>query len=222
MPGGTCQVVPLGFDSHFDQQVDVPAGQRPPRIYASVAAGKKGGLPKDGAHLRYTGAQAMYFTLHSIDILEPLIKNKQHPAWLSWCAHVAYVKLLLAKSFDANAIYALDKAIQTHHDLYAKVPQYKGRFRPKHHFATHFPRDILNCGPGHTPPPSPLLRVHLLSSYCCLCITQRGSIGASATKRKTRRSRTQHKPATIKMSSQRLRRAFRTRRRAKFESGSIR
>ena len=154
MPGGTCQVVPLGFDSHFDQQVDVPAGQRPPRIYASVAAGKKGGLPKDGAHLRYTGAQAMYFTLHSIDILEPLIKNKQHPAWLSWCAHVAYVKLLLAKSFDANAIYALDKAIQTHHDLYAKVPQYKGRFRPKHHFATHFPRDILNCGPGH-PPPSP-------------------------------------------------------------------
>ena len=130
---------------------DFPEGERPPYIFDTVAAGKHGGLPKDGAHLRFTGSQTMYFTLHSIDLLGPLIPNMQHPAWQSWCAHVDYVRLLLADSFTSCSLVALDAGIQKHHRLYDKVPQDEGRFRPKHHFATHFPLDILNCGPGHLP-----------------------------------------------------------------------
>lgn len=64
--------------------VDIPDAQRPPYIYESVAIGQKGGLPKDGAHLRYSGSQTMYFTIHSINILQPLIQDEKHPAWLSW------------------------------------------------------------------------------------------------------------------------------------------
>ena len=151
-----------------------PQGTKPPAIWDSVKVGRKGGLPADGAHLRYSGSQTMNFARASITLLDPLVADKAHPAWLSWIAHHDYINLLLADHFTLESVRALDKAIQKHHKMcaspppklptkskpnpnayqclqrrYYQVPEYKeaASFRPKNHFALQYTSDILNCGP---------------------------------------------------------------------------
>ena len=92
-------------------------GRKPPAIWEGVVKGQRGGLPEAGAHLRYTGSQTKDLALASRQILLPLVQNQEHPAWLSWCAHLDYIELLLADSFTPSSITDLDKAIQRHHKL---------------------------------------------------------------------------------------------------------
>ena len=99
-----------------------PQGAKPPPIWDSVKVGRKGGLPAEGAHLRYSGSQTMFFARATPFIIEPLVQNKTHPAWLSWLAHLDYINLLLEDDFTLQSIRALDKAIQKHHKLCATTP----------------------------------------------------------------------------------------------------
>ena len=85
--------------------------------------------------------------LHSIELLTPFVQDTSHVAWRSWCAHVAYIKLLLAPTFTKQSVFELDRAIAEHHRLYTSVPAYGKRFKPKNHFATHYAPDILKWGP---------------------------------------------------------------------------
>ena len=127
-------------------EYDWPSGERPPDIHESVRIGASGGVPAAGAHLRLTGSQTLHFTLHSVQLLEPLIKTTSSPAWASWKALARVVKLYVASSFTEASVIELDIAIANHMSLYKLVPQYKGRLRPKHHFLTHTAVDILNFG----------------------------------------------------------------------------
>ena len=134
-----------------------PDGQRIPAIYAAIARGQKGGGPQHNAHLRYSGSMTLHFVQHSIKLLRDLVPDRNHPAWLSWKAHVKYIKLVCNATFTRDSIKELDEAVSEHHRLYALVPQYANQFKPKHHFATHYAQDLLNCGPGAAlmPPPHP-------------------------------------------------------------------
>lgn len=125
-----------------------PAGHKPPPVWPSIVKGSRDHCPEKGACMRYSGAQSLHFMEESISLLEPLIKNRKHPAWLSWRAHVQLMELLLAESFTPEAILAVDRAISKHQALYQAVPEYAGRMRPKHHFMRHLPIDISNFGPG--------------------------------------------------------------------------
>ncbi len=129
------------------EEFDWPPGEKPPPIHESVCSGATGGVPSHGAHLRYTGAQTMHFTLHSLELLQPLVTTTSSPAWASWQALVEVVQRYTASEFTYESVVALDKAIWTHLRLYQRVPQYSGRLRPKHHFLTHSAIDILNFGP---------------------------------------------------------------------------
>jgi hypothetical protein len=129
------------------EQFDWPPGEKPPPIHESVRSGATGGVPAHGCHLRYTGSQTMHFTLHSLDLLQPLVKTTSSPAWASWQALVDVVQRYTASEFTHDSVVALDKAIWNHLKLYQSVTQYKGRLRPKHHFLTHSAIDILNFGP---------------------------------------------------------------------------
>ena len=99
------------------EKFDWPEGHQPPSIWEAVTKGQKGGLPAADANLRYSGAQTMRFTLSSIELLSPLVQDETHPAWLSWVAHVNYVKLLVSHSFTLNSVKKLDQLVQQHHKL---------------------------------------------------------------------------------------------------------
>ena len=99
------------------RQFSWPEGHRPPLLWEALQKGQKGGLPAGDANLRYSGAQTMHFTLSSIELLSPLVQDETHPAWLSWKAHVEYVKLLVSESFTLDSVRKLDGLIQKHHKL---------------------------------------------------------------------------------------------------------
>ena len=98
----------------WDEELGVT---KPPPVWDSIRVGKQGGLPADGAHLRYSGSQTMKFALASVRLLQPLVQNAAHPAWVSWKAHHAYLVQLLEHSFTLTSIANLDKAVQEHHKL---------------------------------------------------------------------------------------------------------
>ena len=134
-------------DQYDDYDWDTPE-HKPPHIHPSIAEGAKGGIPSADAKLRYTGSQTMHFALNSRALLEPLLhENVSHPAWIAWLALVDVVEQYVADSFTMASITALDRAISKYIRLYQKVPQFKNRLRPKHHFLTHTARDIINFGP---------------------------------------------------------------------------
>ena len=47
-----------------------------------------------------------------------------------------------------SAYHAAGRCIHEHHTLFLSAKEYGARlFKPKNHFASHFPSDILNHGP---------------------------------------------------------------------------
>ena len=59
--------------------------------------GLKGAIPKAGAHIHMTAGDTLSFTLHSVEVLGPLIAANGHqerlcdPIWQCWLMHVHYV-----------------------------------------------------------------------------------------------------------------------------------
>ena len=124
-----------------------PGGYRPPTFTEGyLEKGTQGGEPKKGCHVHMTSGDVMVFVRHSIDLLLPLIGDTSDPVWQCWVAHVKYIHLLLQHSMTYEEILELDALIYDHHEQFIKVYG-KRLFKPKNHFACHFPTDILNFGP---------------------------------------------------------------------------
>ena len=111
--------------------------------------GTKAGQCKKGCHVHMTSGDVMVFVRHSIDILLPLVGDTTDPLWRCWVAHVSYVRLLMQKTLTADDVVALDRLIYEHHTLFLEASKEYGErlFKPKNHFASHFPTDIMNFGP---------------------------------------------------------------------------
>ena len=143
----------------YDELVDAfesytfrPASHRVPPPYASVTKGTEDSRPYAGGKLHYSASQCFHFALHSVSILEPLLARhgaeKTDLAWLSWLAHVEYVKLALSFSFQRSGnMPALGRAVRKHHRLYEQVPEYKHFMKPKNHAATELAITVSDCGP---------------------------------------------------------------------------
>ena len=101
-----------------------------------------------GAPDTHTGDMAL-FMRHSIDVLEPLIfGDTEDILWRCWVLHEKYVRLLFQHSLTHAELLELDKCIHAHHKLFLSADEYGARlFKPKNHFASQFPSDILNHGP---------------------------------------------------------------------------
>ena len=128
-----------------------PAGFHPPTFTEGyLEKGTKGGLCKKGCHVYMTSGDMMVFARHSVDLLLPLIGDVNDPLWRCWVAHVRYVRLLMQPQISLEEVALLDQLIYEHHDLFlnACADAYGERlFKPKNHFACHFPTDIMNHGP---------------------------------------------------------------------------
>ena len=76
------------------------------------------------------------------------VYRSSDPLWRCWVAHARYVRLLLQHSLTHAELVTLDRLIYEHHELFLAAEEYGPRlFKPKNHFACHFPSDILNHGP---------------------------------------------------------------------------
>lgn len=91
----------------------------------------------------------MTFCALSLQALAPIIPlaKQQHRVWICFKQHMQYIKLLLQTSFSRDDITRLDQLIFNSQSLFLEIPQYFCLWKPKNHFAQHFPVDIMRYGP---------------------------------------------------------------------------
>lgn len=126
-----------------------PRATAVPQIPQSVEDGVTGRYPRKEATLGMSASQTFVFAQHSIALLSPKLSEeaKKTPYWRSWVAHVAVLEVALRDEFHPTDVSLLDERIQQHHRLFLKVKEYDGLWKPKHHFETHLPVDLLRFGP---------------------------------------------------------------------------
>ena len=112
----------------------------------SKAVAKKP-LPKMGCHVHMTSGQMLTFTIHSPALFRTLGVPDNDEVLRCWLTHVQYFTILLQHSISRADVTELDRLIRLHHSQLAEIECYDGLWKPKHHFATHFPLAILLYGP---------------------------------------------------------------------------
>ena len=121
----------------------------PPEFRDTVKKGTINGTPADDVSLGWSATQVHYFAMHALEIFGPLITPamEQHAVWLCFKQHIQYYMLLQQTKFTKNDVAQLDQLIFSQQTLFLSIPHYFSLWRPKNHFAQHFPVDILRYGP---------------------------------------------------------------------------
>jgi hypothetical protein len=98
----------------------LPKGRKIPRLQPF-----KPEAAFDELKLDLNSAEMMYFTLHSVTLLEPLLtaKGLQHKAWKSWLKHREMVQICVQHTFDLEEdTRRLSEAIEEHTKRFQQVP----------------------------------------------------------------------------------------------------
>lgn len=128
-----------------------PQGHQPPLFKESLLEGQGKGantMPKRGCHIHGTAGAVLDFTLHSLVVLRPLVKDATDAVWRCWKLMVAITMACMQHSFSRAHVELLDRLIVKHQQLFLSIPEYAHLFKPKHHFCSHIPLDILRFGPA--------------------------------------------------------------------------
>lgn len=84
----------------------------------------------------------------SVALLKDLLgQNTELACWRCWLKHLAYLQLLNMPQLTQTQILELEALVIEHQGQFAAVEEYKGLWKPKHHFALHLARDIRRFGP---------------------------------------------------------------------------
>lgn len=81
--------------------------------------------------------------------MEPLVKQKDHPAWACWKTHVDLLAFLVRHSFDpATGPAEVDKRVAAFDDAFELVHEWKGTHeKPKMHPFKHLSESLQEFGP---------------------------------------------------------------------------
>lgn len=104
--------------------------------------------PKRGCHVHGTAGAVLDFTLHSLIILRPFIQKLDDPVWTCWNLMVAITMMCMQHTFSLAQVQMLAGVIAEHQRVFLSIPEYSHLFKPKHHFCSHIPLDILRFGPA--------------------------------------------------------------------------
>ena len=114
-----------------------------------LGEGTEGGLPSNDCSLPGTAAQIGHFILHLTDILRPLVPETKRgdQVWQMALKMHQIGKLLWQRSFSHQDILDLDTAIWLHDSIYLGCPFLHHLWKPKNHYLSHLPLEILQWGP---------------------------------------------------------------------------
>ena len=116
---------------------------------AHLRTGVKGNKPRSDAAYPGTAIQLKHLAEHATEILGPLVKNqyKKSPVWMCLAVHMEIVHLVMQRSFTMDDVLMLDRKIWTHDSIWLKAKELRRCWKPKNHFLSHFPLEILRWGP---------------------------------------------------------------------------
>ena len=105
-------------------------------------------VPAPGAHVHMTSGQMLTFSQHSPQLFLDLGVPPDDPAFCAWLTHISYMNILMQHSISSDEVKCVDELIKQHQQqLKALSAFYQDIWKPKHHYACHFTRDLLNFGP---------------------------------------------------------------------------
>ena len=115
----------------------------------STVPGLTGIIPRGDGTIVMTSGDMLRFVTHCIEIIRPLmtIEALQSAEYAALVAHVKYFNMLMSRHFTDTSIAELGAAILDAQQKFLDVPAYAKLWKPKNHFATHFPADIKRFGP---------------------------------------------------------------------------
>lgn len=116
---------------------------------AKLAEGSEGGLPSTDCSFTGTAAQIGHFILYMTDILRPLVPETKRgdQVWQMALKMHQIGKLLWQRSFSHQDILDLDTAIWLHDSIYLGCTFLHHLWKPKNHYLSHLPFEILQWGP---------------------------------------------------------------------------
>ena len=105
---------------------------------------------KSSHSMKLNAAQTMYFALASIDIMEPLIKSRDHAAWLTWKKLVQLLRFVVQHEVDVetgpdHVARLADEFLEQ----FALVEEWKEEAyeKPKFHLFEHLADSLREWGP---------------------------------------------------------------------------
>jgi hypothetical protein len=96
------------------------------------------GSPRSQKSIHLSGADTLHFAVASIEIIEPLLKRKDHPAWISWKAHVRLLRFVTRDSYSRSSDCKQVKQLVKEYVLaFELVDEWRGYEKPKQHLLDH-------------------------------------------------------------------------------------
>jgi hypothetical protein len=144
----TAQRAPHAEPAGYHQAPTPEIGQRqiPQHRIQSTALNR----PKKSAHPPFTAHHMLIFTLLSLELFRPFVPpnaRRNFAFWDVWVLQVFILQSLMKPSHTYSELLDLDIAIHRMFTRFEQVPEYKGFWVPKFHFAAHAAMDVLRFGP---------------------------------------------------------------------------
>ena len=116
---------------------------------AHLRTGVKGNKPRGDTAYPGTAIQLKHLAEHATEILGPLVKKryKKSPVWMCLAVHVEIVHIIMQRSFTMDDVLMLDRKIWTHDNIWLNASELRRCWKPKNHYLSHFPLEILRWGP---------------------------------------------------------------------------
>ena len=115
-----------------------------------LGEGTEGGRPSTDCSFPGTAAQIAHFVLHMTDILRPLVPESKRgdQVWQIMALKMHQIgNLLWQRSLTHQDILDLDTAIYLHDSIYLGCTFLQHLWKPKNHYLSHLPFEILQWGP---------------------------------------------------------------------------
>ena len=114
-----------------------------------LGEGTEGGRPSTDCSFPGASAQIAHFVLHMTDILRPLVPESKRgdQVWQMALKMHQIGNLLWQRSLTHQDILDLDTAIYLHDSIYLGCTFLQHLWKPKNHYLSHLPFEILQWGP---------------------------------------------------------------------------
>ena len=114
-----------------------------------MRGGRDDGLPHSDCAFPGTAAQIMHLVLAASEIFLPHIPahTREKEVWPCLEQHILAVEIILKRSITINDVVELDKHIWYQDTLMLLSPHLKHLWKPKNHYLSHLPLEILQWGP---------------------------------------------------------------------------
>lgn len=111
--------------------------------------GAKGGVPSTDCSFPGTAGQIAHVLLHIPAIFSSMVPSdkKKDAVWQMALLTCKISRILWQRSFSRSDLLELDKSIWHHDQLQLGSPYLQHLWKPKNHYVSHFPLEILLWGP---------------------------------------------------------------------------